>query len=193
MIFQRDKSLCMGFFFAKPTDTTFRLVEYAFSICGVCDQKAMISSFHHFKITPQLLPPPLYQSGGFFFSKAQYSWQIPQGIYMFHNNYIRGRICKEYRLLELDMGMFDSKQMDQPYLTSVSLPADPDVLEEKLKVFAHFSNLLNRTFIVPPVDCSRRGKHYYCTIANRKKYACYSEILVTFHHGFRESVYSFLK
>ena len=144
--------------------------------------------YHKHNLKPYLLPNQQFCSGLVFFSSHQYSWdEVSPSIFMMHNNYVRGSICKELRMLELGYRRRKEKDSeDHLYLTAESLPFNETDIRIQLTLLAQIANQLDRTLIIPPIPCSI-GKGY-CTLCNRELDGCFASILQSINHGFRESV-----
>ena len=68
------------------------------------DQHSMMKVYHKHNLKPYLLPNQQFCSGLVFFSSHQYSWdEVSPSIFMMHNNYVRGSICKSWECLNLDI------------------------------------------------------------------------------------------
>ena len=191
MVFQKDTTVCTGFFYARPTPLTFNLINRSLkhiTTKHIGDQSSMRQSFRDMKLESSILPVSQFQSGEVFFASHQYWWDaIDPSIVMMHNNYILGSTCKQYRMLEMN---YTSRRVKDPestlYLTAESLPYEEEALRKELHLLANISNALNRVLIIPPIPCSI-GKGY-CTIANRELVRCFAEIIEGVKAGYRESV-----
>lgn len=189
MIFQRDKTICTGFFYIRACEKSLLLLTHALKdlkMNKIGDQRSMIATYAYFKIQPNLLPDDLFSSGKVFFEKYQYSWDLNiQNIYMMHNNWVRGRVCKRLRMLEL--GYINSTRDNEvtKYITANSMSFDALALRKQLTTLVNIANQLGRVLIIPPIPCDI-GKGY-CTIANRELDSCYSDLLSNITYGYRES------
>lgn len=189
MIFQKDATICTGFFFILACEKALELLDYALNDLKMTkkgDQKSMISSYYHFGLTPDLLPQHLFCSGAVFFSKYQYAWDLSfSDIYTMHNNYIRGKECKRLRMLELGYTKTSYDANSTKYLTANALPLQSDELQKQLSLLVDLANQFHRVLIIPPIPCSI-GKGY-CTIANREHNGCFYDLLSQLQFGHRES------
>lgn len=190
-IFQKDMTICTGFFYMEPTPLSFDLMKRALVYIQKkhkTDQGSLIRTFKDLKLTASILPSNLFQSGSVFFRRHQYWWDpIDPSIVMMHNNYILGSVCKQYRMLEMNYTSHRTKDPeDTRYLTAESLPFNAIPLQKELTLLASIANRLNRVLIVPPIPCSI-GKGF-CTIANRYKFGCFAEVIEGVKAGYRESV-----
>lgn len=189
MVFQKDISLCTGFFFIRACETSSKLLNYAVdyiknNLKG--DQKSMIEAYRHYRLTPDLLPEGLFSSGKVFFQKYQYSWDLNSSdIYIMHNNYVLGRVCKRLRMLEL--GYLNSTKDSEftKYITANSMSSNITILEDQLSTLIDIANQLKRVLILPPIPCDIGTG--YCTISNRKRNRCFSGLLSNLTYGYRES------
>ena len=191
IVFQQDTTLCTGFFFAKSNPFSISLFDQALNVINItrgCDQHSMMKVYHKHNLKPYLLPNQQFCSGLVFFSSHQYSWdEVSPSIFMMHNNYVRGSICKELRMLELGYRRRKEKDSeDHLYLTAESLPFNETDIRIQLTLLVQIANQLDRTLIIPPIPCSI-GKGY-CTLCNRELDGCFASILQSINHGFRESV-----
>ena len=194
IVFQQDTTLCTGFFFAKSNPFSISLFDQALQVINITrggDQHSMMKVYRKRHLKPYLLPNQQFCSGLVFFSSHQYSWdEVSPSIFMMHNNYVRGSICKELRMLELGYRRRKEKDSeDHLYLTAESLPFSETKLRNHLTRLAHIANQLDRTLIIPPIPCSIGNG--YCTLCNREKYGCFASILQSINHGYRESVFIF--
>lgn len=188
MVFQRDRSICTGFFFIRACKMSLKLLDYAVECIKqnkTGDQKSMVDSYRYYNITPDLLPESLFSSGKIFFQKYQYSWDLNSSdLYMMHNNYVRGRECKKLRMLEL--GYLNSTKDSEftKYITANFLSDNTTILEEQLSALVNIANRLERVLILPPIPCDL-GKGY-CTITNIR---CnqWMYLLSKLKYGYRES------
>lgn len=191
MAFQKDISLCAGFFYARPTPLSFDILERSLRYITkrhMDDQLSMILSFRDKKRNVTILPVSQFQSGDVFFRHHQYWWDpIDPSIVMMHNNYILGSTCKQYRMLEMN---YTSRRTKDPentrYLTAESLPFKSPSLRRELMLLASIANRLNRVLIIPPIPCSI-GKGF-CTIANQQRFRCFADVIEEVKAGYRESV-----
>ena len=191
IVFQKDGSICTGFFYAQSTPLSIKLFDHALQVINKTqkgDQASMIQTYKDLNLTSVLLPSDVFCSGEVFFSNNQYPWDpISPSIIMIHNNYIRGQLCKQLRMIELGYIKREVKDEESSrYLTAESLPSEPKSLRDQLALLASLANRLNRTVILPPIPCSI-GKGY-CTICNHERVGCYADILERMKYGFRESV-----
>ena len=191
MAFQKDTTVCTGFFYARPTPLSFDLLNRSLENIAtkhVGDQTSMRYAFRTMNMDATILPVSQFQSGEVFFASHQYWWDpIDPSIVMMHNNYILGSVCKQYRMLEMNYTSHRTKDPeDTRYLTAESLPFDAIPLQKELTLLASIANRLNRVLIVPPIPCSI-GKGF-CTIANRYKFGCFAEVIEGVKAGYRESV-----
>ena len=190
-IFQRDKGICTGFFYMKPTTRSLSLIERALYYIQEehkTDQGSLIRAFRDTRRNPPILPVSQFQSGSVFFKRHQYWWDpIDPSVVMMHNNYILGSTCKQYRMLEMNYTSHRAKDPENTrYLTAESLPFNSAPLRRELKLLASIANRLNRVLIIPPIPCSI-GKGY-CTIANREHFGCFADLIEGVKAGYRESV-----
>lgn len=191
MAFQKDTTVCTGFFYARPTPLSFDLLNRSLENIAtkhVGDQTSMRYAFRTMNMDATILPVSQFQSGEVFFASHQYWWDpIDPSIVMMHNNYILGSTCKQYRMLEMNYTSHRTKDPeDTRYLTAESLPFNAIPLQKELTLLASIANRLNRVLIVPPIPCSI-GKGF-CTIANRYKFGCFAEVIEGVKAGYRESV-----
>ena len=191
IVFQKDGTICTGFFYMKPTLLSINLLDYSLQVINRTksgDQKGMIQAYRAFNLTPVLLPPSLFSSGEVFFASHQYSWdEVSPSLIMMHNNYILGYVCKRLRMLE--MGYVKRKKKDKEsdlYLTAESLPLNETMIRSQLSLLVSLANQMNRTLIIPPIKCNKgRG---FCTICNQEEARCFSDLLKQLIYGYRESV-----
>ena len=191
IVFQKDITLCSGFFYVKPTLLSINLLDYSLQVINKTkrgDQYGMLEAYKAFNLKPTLLPPSLFSSGEVFFASHQYSWdEVSPSLIMMHNNYIRGYNCKRLRMLE--MGFVKRKEKDKEsdlYLTAESLPLDRKAIRSQLSLLVSLANQMNRILIIPPIKCNKgRG---FCTICNHESASCYSDLLQQLTYGYRESV-----
>lgn len=191
IVFQQDTTLCTGFFYAKSNPLSISLFNQALTVINITrggDQHSMMKVYHQRHLKPILLPSDHFCSGLVFFSSHQYYWdEVSPSIFMMHNNYVRGSICKQLRMFELGYRRRKEKDPeDQLYLTAESLPFEETPLRNHLTLLAQIANRLDRTLIIPPIPCSI-GKGY-CTLCNRELDGCFASILQSINRGFRESV-----
>ena len=191
IVFQKDKTICTGFFYVKPTLLSINLLDYSLQVINKTksgDQKGMIEAYKAFHLKPILLPPSLFSSGEVFFASHQYSWdKVSPSLIMMHNNYIRGYDCKRLRMLEMEYVKRKEKDKESDlYLTAESLPFNKTVIRSQLSLLVSLANQMNRTLIIPPIKCNKgRG---FCTICNHELVSCYSDLLQQLIYGYRESV-----
>ena len=191
IVFQKDGTICTGFFYMKPTQLSINLLDYSLQVINKTksgDQKGMIEAYKAFHLKPILLPPSLFSSGEVFFASHQYSWdKVSPSLIMMHNNYILGYVCKRLRMLE--MGIVKRREEDKEsnrYLTAESLPLNETMIRSQLSLLVSLANQMNRTLIIPPIKCNKgRG---FCTICNHELVSCYSDLLQQLIYGYRESV-----
>ena len=191
IVFQKDITLCSGFFYVKPTLLSINLLDYSLQVINKTkrgDQYGMLEAYKAFNLKPTLLPPSLFSSGEVFFASHQYSWdEVSPSLIMMHNNYILGYVCKRLRMLE--MGYVKRKKKDKEsdlYLTAESLPLDRKAIRSQLSLLVSLANQMNRILIIPPIKCNKgRG---FCTICNHELVSCYSDLLQQLIYGYRESV-----
>ena len=191
IVFQKDITICTGFFYMKPTQLSINLLDYSLQVINKTksgDQKGMIQAYRAFNLTPVLLPPSLFSSGEVFFASHQYSWdEVSPSLIMMHNNYIRGYDCKRLRMIE--MGIVKRREEDKEsnrYLTAESMPFNKTVIRSQLSLLVSLANQMNRTLIIPPIKCNKgRG---FCTICNHEEARCFSDLLKQLIYGYRESV-----
>lgn len=76
-IFQKDMTICTGFFYMEPTPLSFDLMKRALVYIQEkhkTDQGSLIRTFKDLKLTASILPSNLFQSGSVFFRRHQYWW-----------------------------------------------------------------------------------------------------------------------
>ena len=191
IVFQKDGTICTGFFYMKPTLLSINLLDYSLQVINKTkngDQYGMIEAYKAFNLTPILLPSDLFCNGKIFFDSHQYSWdKVSPSLIMMHNNYIRGYDCKRLRMLE--MGYVKRREEDKEsnrYLTAESMPFNKTVIRSQLSLLVSLANQMNRILIIPPIKCNKgRG---FCTICNHELVSCYSDLLQQLTYGYRESV-----
>ena len=191
IVFQKDGTICTGFFYMKPTLLSINLLDYSLQVINKTksgDQKGMIQAYKAFHLKPILLPPSLFSSGEVFFASHQYSWdEVSPSLIMIHSNYIRGYDCKRLRMIE--MGIVKRREEDKEsnrYLTAESMPFNKTVIRSQLSLLVSLANQMNRTLIIPPIKCNKgRG---FCTICNQEEARCFSDLLKQLIYGYRESV-----
>ena len=194
MLFQRDGTICTGFFYARNTMQSRKLLQTAlvYTDIYVGDQKSMIHSYITNNITPTLLPQDQFSSGEYFFNHHQFYWDpLSPKTYMFHNNYIRGSVCKKYRMLEMNITR-EVKHHNNKYITSMVIDGNKESIRNTLNFLVIIGNVLGRTIIIPPVNCTI-VKSGICNIANYDRPRCYSDILNKAKYGFREIVNNLLQ
>ena len=190
-IFQRDKGICTGFFYMKPTPFSLALIKRALFYIQEkhkTDQGSLIRAFQDMRRNPPNLPVSQFQSGSVFVRRPQYWWDpIDPSVVMMHNNYILGSTCKQYRMLEMNYTSHRPRDSESTrYLTAESLPFKAHSLRQELKLLTSIANRLDRVLIIPPIPCSI-GKGY-CTIANREQFGCFADVIEGVKAGYRESV-----
>ena len=191
IVFQKDITLCSGFFYVKPTLLSINLLDYSLQVINKTkrgDQYGMLEAYKAFNLKPTLLPPSLFSSGEVFFASHQYSWdEVSPSLIMMHNNYIRGYDCKRLRMLEMEYVKRKEKDKESDlYLTAESLPFNKTMIRSQLSLLVSLANQMNRILIIPPIKCNKgRG---FCTICNHELVSCYSDLLQQLIYGYRESV-----
>ena len=108
MLVQRDVSICAGFMFLYARDPVIRLVKLAASY-KMDDQPALNRAYKETNEMKLLfLPENVFSSGKVFWGTHSFYWDPidPQQI-MIHNNYIRYRELKDYRLKEMHLYALD--------------------------------------------------------------------------------------
>ena len=92
IVFQKDGTICTGFFYIKPTQLSINLLDYSLQVINKTkydDQYGMIEAYKAFNLIPILLPSDLFSNGKIFFASHQYSWdEVSPSLIMMHNNFI---------------------------------------------------------------------------------------------------------
>lgn len=191
--FQQDDVACTGFFFSRPTMKVMKALKWSVKFINEGkgpDQIALNCYFMDHPVERFLLDRSLFCSGDVFFSRHQYYWDpISPDIYMMHNNYIRGRLNKQYRFLEMGFMEVIRNEDTLPearYITVESFPYNENQISMQLRILVAIANALNRTVVVPPIPCNI-GKGY-CLICGFSQYRCFDYILKAAVLGYRESV-----
>lgn len=118
---------------------------------------------------------------------------------MYHNNYVRGRVYKEYRAKEMRSFMIER---DNEYSSTTARYFTIQLLQSTKHEFygtdegirnaivasVRIANTLHRHFVVPPITCGLFGRSF-CNLCYFEYTLCYNDVLSKVELPFKESVW----
>lgn len=119
---------------------------------------------------------------------------------MWHNNYIRSEILKNYRAKEMGFYKLDVNKeysstsnryftIYQLHLLGNDTKENYHKLNTYLQKAIEISNALNRSLVIPPIHCSRKNSPF-CNICAFSSVSCFYNLLKKATLSFKESVFS---
>lgn len=120
---------------------------------------------------------------------------------MFHNNYIRGGVYKDYRSKEMGRYVLDVNReyssTTARYFTVQQLSFD-DIndtnswrVRNALVDVVNMANKLNRALVIPPMRCEKRGVPF-CNMCHFGLFHCFKDVMGKLKYPFKESVFFIL-
>ena len=117
---------------------------------------------------------------------------------MYHNNYVRGRVFKEYRAKEMRSLVADHDEnysdMNARYFTIYLVHSKKDtIFESDQKVRAaitsgiQIANKLKRHFVVPPITCGK-NEESFCNLCFYEYVNCFGDVIRHTVLPFKEAV-----
>ena len=116
---------------------------------------------------------------------------------MFHNNFVRGKVSKDYRSKEMGRYVLDVNgeysSTAEKYFTVQQLSSigtnNTDIMRVKnaLADVVNITNALNRTLVIPPIECTKRGVPF-CNMCYFDKPNCFKNTTTKLKYPFKESV-----
>ena len=117
---------------------------------------------------------------------------------MFHNNYIRGGVNKDFRSKEMGRYVLDvNKEYSSTtarYFTVQQLNFDAITkrgarnVKNALVDLVNMANRLNRTLVIPPMRCKKSGLPF-CNMCRFGSFDCFKDIVNKLKYPFKESVF----
>lgn len=116
---------------------------------------------------------------------------------MFHNNYIRGKVFKDYRSKEMGRYVLDVNgeysSTTARYFTVQQLNFSGISDQELWRVrgalvdIVDLTNKLNRTLVIPPLKCGKSGIPF-CNMCHFERISCFKDVMKRLMYPFKESV-----
>lgn len=117
---------------------------------------------------------------------------------MFHNNYIRGKVNKDFRSREMGRYVLDVNgeysSTTARYFTVQELSFvherrnDHSRVGKVLADVVNMANGLNRTLVIPPLKCTKRGVPF-CNMCHFERIDCFKNVMKNLKYPYKESVF----
>ena len=121
---------------------------------------------------------------------------------MYHNNYVRGKVFKEYRAKEMRSLVIerdkDYSNKDARYFTIFLVHSKKETIfgvdhkvRSVISAGIQIANQLKRHFVIPPITCGQ-NEESYCNVCFFEYVNCFSKALKHTLLPFKESVSVFI-
>lgn len=117
---------------------------------------------------------------------------------MFHNNYIRGMVNKDFRSKEIGRYVLDVNgeysSTTAQYFTVQELSFVDErrnnhmLVRNALADVVNMANALNRTLVIPPLKCAKSGVPF-CNMCHFEKIDCFKNMMKNLKYPYKESVF----
>lgn len=117
---------------------------------------------------------------------------------MFHNNYVRGMVNKDFRSREMGRYVLDVNgeysSTTAQYFTLQELSFVDErrnnhmLVRNALADVVNMANALNRTLVIPPLKCAKSGVPF-CNMCHFEKIDCFKNVMKNLKYPYKESVF----